>query len=465
MGQVWEAVDTRLGRRVAVKTVRIGDGADPAVSERFHREAVATAALSHPGIVTVHDSGLDVGNPAGPTEFIVMEFLEGANLRDVLAEHGPLPLGTALRIGAAVASALAAAHQIGVVHRDIKPANILVDGPRVTVVDFGIAALTQSGEATLTHPGTTLGTASYIAPEQATGQPVDPAADVYSLGCVLYTLLTGHPPFQGEHQLALLHRHAHADPPRLTEALPGAPEAVEQLLLAMLVKEPGARPDAATVAQHLAHLAAGAPEAGAALATTPESPALPDTLVSPAAALPAVAVPTGVVPGVAVPPPPGSLPRRPTRRRRWVPFLAAAFALVAVVGLAYVMGLERGEEAATVAPATPSTSPPSETAASPTPSPAPTTTVAPPPTLPEALAGLRAVVEALPADVEDPDARGSLTDRLEALEAAADGPDSRLAQRLRDFIKGVDELEREGRLDPADVEALHQAVEDVAAAS
>lgn len=128
-------------------------------------------------------------------------------------------------------------------------------------------------------------------------------------------------------------------------------------------------------------------------------------------------------------------------------------------------GLERGEEAATVAPATPSTSPPSETAASPTPSPAPTTTVAPPPTLPEALAGLRAVVEALPADVEDPDARGSLTDRLEALEAAADGPDSRLAQRLRDFIKGVDELEREGRLDPADVEALHQAVEDVAAAS
>lgn len=241
MGQVWEAQDTLLGRRVAVKTVLIDDATDVEISARVFREARATASLSHPDIVTVHDAGLDQDASAGPTVFIVMELLDGRNLRALVAERGEFPLGEALRIGADVASALAASHDIGVVHRDIKPANILVDGEHVTVVDFGIAALTRSADPTINRPGSTLGTAAYMAPEQVAGRQVSAASDVYSLCCVLFTLLTGEPPFNGEHFLAVLQQHAFKEPSLLTERC-DAPASVAEFLDRMLAKDPAARP-------------------------------------------------------------------------------------------------------------------------------------------------------------------------------------------------------------------------------
>lgn len=299
MGQVWEAQDTVLGRRVAVKTVLLEDATDSELSARVFREASATASLSHPDIVTVHDAGLDEEAPAGPTAFIVMELLEGQNLRDLLAERGPLPCGDALRIGADVASALAASHEIGVVHRDIKPANILVDGMRVTVVDFGIAALTQSADPTIVKPGSTLGTAAYMAPEQASGQSVSPASDVYSLGCVLFALLTGDPPFSGEHFLAVLQQHAFEDPPLLTDRR-DAPADVAEFLDRMLAKDPAARPTAGEASEVLAHLAAVHDDGTRAPASP--SPAAPSPAgPTPAPATPAPASPAGPTPAPASP--------------------------------------------------------------------------------------------------------------------------------------------------------------------
>lgn len=330
MGQVWEALDTLLGRRVAVKTVLLEDSTDAELSARVFREPSATAQLSHPDIVTVHDAGMDEEAPAGPTAFIVMELLEGMNLRDLLAERGTLPLGEALRIGADVASALAASHEIGVVHRDIKPANILVDGRRVTVVDFGIAALTRSADPTIVRPGSTLGTAAYMAPEQAASQPVGPASDVYSLGCVLFTLLSGEPPFSGAHFLAVLQQHAFEPPPLLSERC-NAPDAVTDFLDRMLAKDPAVRPSATEVAETLTYLAAvHDPADDVATPPSAPSPGVPSpgalSPQSPSAASPSLRVASPTPPGRSPPcPQPGRQqpcllplrprPCRPPRRR------------------------------------------------------------------------------------------------------------------------------------------------------
>ena len=398
MGQVWEALDTLLGRRVAVKTVLLEDSTDAELSARVFREASATAQLSHPDIVTVHDAGMDEEAPAGPTAFIVMELLEGMNLRDLLAERGTLPLGEALRIGADVASALAASHEIGVVHRDIKPANILVDGRRVTVVDFGIAALTRSADPTIVRPGSTLGTAAYMAPEQAASQPVGPASDVYSLGCVLFTLLSGEPPFSGAHFLAVLQQHAFEAPPLLSDRC-GAPDAVTDFLDRMLAKDPAVRPSATEVAETLTYLAAvhdpaddvatpasapspGVPSPGALSPQSPsaaspqpaggesdstrEIPSLP--AARPAATLPPAAAAAPLPP--ATPPPatprpaapPSSAPHPtagtpdasvtgalPAWHRRpgngnWILLAVAVIVLVAVLAIVFSLGMRQGQE-------------------------------------------------------------------------------------------------------------------------
>jgi serine/threonine-protein kinase len=396
MGQVWEAQDTLLGRHVAVKTVLLEDATDAEISSRVLREASATAQLSHPDIVTVHDAGTDPDAPGGPTAFIVMELLEGKNLRDLLAERGPFPLGEALRIGADVASALAASHEIGVVHRDIKPANVLVDDGRVTVVDFGIAALTRSSDPTIAEPGSTLGTAAYMAPEQAAGRQVSPASDVYSLGCVLFTLLTGEPPFSGEHFLAVLQQHAFEDPPLLTDRR-DVPAEITEFLDRMLAKDPAARPSACEVASSLAHLAAvhdpdddatraSAPSPGetpavvAGLPALPEStrelpalpggddiPVLPGGAASPEDTAPGAdtALPVNAASPEGVPTPALTSQTRPTaatpdasltgsqpawHRRpgngNWILLAVAIIAIVAVLTIVYSLGMRQGVEIA-----------------------------------------------------------------------------------------------------------------------
>ncbi len=263
MAEVWRGIDLVLARRVAVKTVSLADSSDPTLGERMHREAVATAALEHPDIVTVYDAGV-----AGDTAYIVMERLKGQDLAAVL-RGGPLPLEEALRIAGRVAGALAAAHASGIVHRDVKPANILVEGERVMVVDFGIAAFEYQSVASLAEPGTTQGTAEYMAPEQARAEPATRATDMYSFGCLLTALVAGRPPFTGERAEGVLHQHVYVEAPRLSRLRPGVPAELDRLVGELLAKAPGRRPSADEVAEVLTDLAARVhgTEAGAAVTT------------------------------------------------------------------------------------------------------------------------------------------------------------------------------------------------------
>jgi eukaryotic-like serine/threonine-protein kinase len=210
MGSGYRAVDENLGRQVAVEVLRRDLADDPAFLERFRREARAAAALSHPGVAGVYDYG-----ELGGSAFIVMELVEGETLAERIEATGRLPWREAFALGEGVARALAAAHAQGLVHRDVKPANVLVGrGGRAKVTDFGIAKAAAS--ATLTRTGMVLGSANYVAPEQAQGDEVGPAADQYSLGCVLFEAVTGRPPYQGASAVAIATHHVSApvpDPP------------------------------------------------------------------------------------------------------------------------------------------------------------------------------------------------------------------------------------------------------------
>lgn len=235
MGSVYRAVDETLGRQVAVKALRRELADDPTFLERFRREARAAAALSHPGVAAVYDYGEADGQP-----FIVMELVEGENLADRIAAGGPLPWQEAFAIGEQVAAALAAAHAHGLVHRDVKPANIMLgrDG-RAKVTDFGIAQAAQA--ATLTRSGVVLGSANYVAPEQAKGGHVGPAADLYSLGCVLFEAVTGETPYLGGNAVAIATQHVSAPVPDPRELRPDLPARAAALIMRALRKQPDAR--------------------------------------------------------------------------------------------------------------------------------------------------------------------------------------------------------------------------------
>ncbi|MEV4004242.1 serine/threonine-protein kinase, partial [Actinomadura sp. NPDC049753] len=221
MGTVWRAHDERLGRQVAVKELRLPEGLNAeergAWTARVDREARAAARLRHPGIVTVHDLvTTDDGQP-----WIVMELVPGPSLADLLAEHGPLPPDRAAALGLGVLDALRAAHQAGIVHRDIKPANVLLEGDRVVLTDFGIAAV--EGDATLTRSGALLGTPAYMSPEQVRGLPAGAESDLWSLGATLHTAVEGRPPFAGTSPGAVLVAVATEEPAPAPNAGPLAP--------------------------------------------------------------------------------------------------------------------------------------------------------------------------------------------------------------------------------------------------
>ena len=214
MGEVWEADDSVLGRRVALKVLVDERRTTPRATRRFVREARATAKLTHPNVTRIYDFGRDGGLP-----YLVMELLEGDTLADRLAD-GPMPPAEAARIGAAVADALDAAHSRGIIHRDIKPSNVLLTpAGEVKVMDFGIAAAADETHST-TGSGL-YGTAAYISPERAAGQAATPAADLYSLGAVLYELLTGRPPFLGDSPVLVVRAHLHERPRPVRELAPG----------------------------------------------------------------------------------------------------------------------------------------------------------------------------------------------------------------------------------------------------
>ncbi len=242
MATVWRARDEVLGREVAVKVLSPQFAADPAFRARFEREARHVAALSHPRLVTVFDCGVD-----GTTPFIVMEFVAGRTLRRILDEAGVLPPDDAVAIAAAVCEGLEAAHAAGLVHRDIKPANIVISGGEVKVLDFGIARL--DGSAGRTRTQAVLGTAAYLSPEQAAGLQAGPQADLYALGCVLFEMLTGTPPFTADTEVAVAYRQVHDDPGPPSARQPGVPPQLDWITTRLLAKRPANRPPGAAAAK------------------------------------------------------------------------------------------------------------------------------------------------------------------------------------------------------------------------
>ncbi|MCA9688768.1 MAG: protein kinase [Myxococcales bacterium] len=243
MGVVYAALDEQLDRRVAIKLLRSDD--DEAARARLLREARTTAKLAHPNVVTIHEVGSHEGQV-----FLAMEHLEGEDLAALLAREGRLPFARARAITLQICDALAAMHARGIIHRDIKPHNIfLLRGAagveHVKVLDFGIAKLTREGEASVfsTDGGGLVGTAAYIAPEQARAEPLDGRADIYALGVLLFEMLTGRPPFQAASFMAIVSQHLSEAPPRPRAIAPDAdiPPACERLVLKCLSKKTGDR--------------------------------------------------------------------------------------------------------------------------------------------------------------------------------------------------------------------------------
>ena len=269
MGSVYRAVDESLGRQVAVKVLRRELAAEPAYLERFRREARASAALSHPGVAGVYDCG-----ELGGSAFIVMELVEGEILADRIAARGRLPWPEAFAIGEQVARALAAAHASGLVHRDIKPGNVLVDtAGRAKVTDFGIAK--AAAAAPLTRTGMVVGSANYVAPEQAQGDDVGPPADLYSLGCVLFEAVTSRPPYRGASAVTIAAQHVSAPVPDPRRHRPDLPVAAGELIRRALAKPPEDRfASAAAMADALAAAedALGAPHPNRPGAPHPSPP-------------------------------------------------------------------------------------------------------------------------------------------------------------------------------------------------
>src|SRR5215469_8815257 len=259
MATVWRATDEVLGREVAVKVLSPQYAADSGFLARFEREARHAARLSHPRLVTVFDCGVDNG-----TAFIVMELVAGRTLRQVLDDKGMLPPGQAVGVAAAVCEALEVAHAAGLVHRDIKPANIVISGGDVKVLDFGIAR--ADGVPGGTRTLGVLGTAAYLSPEQASGGTAGPQSDLYSLGCVLFEMLTGTAPFTADSAVGLAYRHVHDDPGPPSVRRPGVPGQLDWITAQLLAKDPSARPPTAAAAR-AGLLAALRPDATAVIPT------------------------------------------------------------------------------------------------------------------------------------------------------------------------------------------------------
>ncbi|WP_225838792.1 serine/threonine-protein kinase [Streptomyces sp. NK08204] len=243
MGEVWRAFDETLGRPVAVKLL-LAQNSDATTLSRFRLEAQTAGSLSHPHVVGVLDFG-----EYQDRLFLVMELVDGDSLAGVLTGSGPLLAERVARIAAEAAAGLAAAHRQGIVHRDIKPANLLLDADgTVKIGDFGIARFLDDPGAALTATGQIIGTSLYLAPERALGRTAGPASDVYSLGCVIYQLLTGRPPFQADTSLAILHQHLDTPPVPPRQLSVDVSPAFESYLLGLLAKEPDNRPTAQEVA-------------------------------------------------------------------------------------------------------------------------------------------------------------------------------------------------------------------------
>src|SRR5437870_5825162 len=237
MAEVFLARDLLLDRPVALKVLFPEFAADRSFVERVRREARAAANLNHPNIVSVYDWGEEDG-----TYFIVMEYVKGRSLRQLIRTEGPLHPQRVAEIGAEIASALAFAHQNGVIHRDVKPGNVVISpSGQVKVTDFGIARAAGNAQEALTQTGAVMGTATYFSPEQAQGRPIDPRSDVYALGIVLYEMLVGRPPFYNENPVTVAYQHVQETPVPPSQRNPDVPPPLEAIVLKALAKNPANR--------------------------------------------------------------------------------------------------------------------------------------------------------------------------------------------------------------------------------
>ncbi|MFI6030974.1 Stk1 family PASTA domain-containing Ser/Thr kinase [Amycolatopsis magusensis] len=241
MSEVHHGHDVRLGREVAIKILRADLARDPQFQERFRREAQNAAALNHPAIVAVYDTG-ETQTEYGPLPYIVMEFVSGRTLRDIVKTEGPMTQKRAMEVMADVCAALDFSHRHGIVHRDVKPANVMITANgAVKVMDFGIARAIHDGQAAMTQTAAVIGTAQYLSPEQARGESVDARSDVYAAGCVLYELITGEPPFTGDSPVAVAYQHVREDPNPPSSVNPAVSPELDAVVLKALAKGPANR--------------------------------------------------------------------------------------------------------------------------------------------------------------------------------------------------------------------------------
>jgi serine/threonine-protein kinase len=338
MAEVFQATDSRLNRRVAIKVLRGELARDPIFIERFRREAQAAAGLNHPNIVAVYDTGEDlVGDVHIP--FIVMEFVDGMTLRQMLNSGPRILPERGLEVIAGVLAALDYAHRHGIIHRDIKPANIMINSHGdAKVMDFGIARAVSDAQTAFTATSAVMGTAQYLSPEQARGEVVDARSDIYSAGCVLYELLTGRPPFNGETPVSIAYQHVN-EPPKVPSSLDDSiPATLDAITLHALSKAPGDRyQTAAEMRADVERAIAGMPINAAVTAQTPASAPLRSAPEN-AETTQLHRAETAVMPVIL---PTSEASRRPARvdaaveRRKWV---MTGVAVVAAIAVLFALG-------------------------------------------------------------------------------------------------------------------------------
>ncbi len=335
MSEVHLARDLRLSRDVAIKVLRADLARDPTFYLRFRREAQNAAALNHPAIVAVYDTG-EAETDGGPLPYIVMEYVDGVTLRDIVRSEGPMAPRRAMEVIADVCAALDFSHRNGIVHRDIKPANIMINrAGAVKVMDFGIARAISDSSSPMTQTSAVIGTAQYLSPEQARGEQVDARSDVYSLGCVLFELLTAEPPFKGDSPVAVAYQHVREDPALPSSVNPDIPRELDSVILKAMSKNPANRyQSAAEMRSDLVRVLGGQrPSAPMVMNEEDRTTILGAVDNSGYAATPAATPTPATTTATTTPPEQGS-----RRTAKWALLGAGALVVIAIVG-AFLLSL------------------------------------------------------------------------------------------------------------------------------
>jgi serine/threonine-protein kinase len=346
MADVRQGIDNRLGRTVAIKRLRVDLASDSTFQARFRREAQSAASLNHPTIVSVYDTGEEPDpNGSGITiPYIVMEYVAGKTLRDLIREGRKIMPERALEITSGVLEALDYSHRAGIVHRDIKPGNVMLTPQgQVKVMDFGIARAVADTSSTMTQTAAVIGTAQYLSPEQARGETVDARSDLYSTGCLLYELLVGRPPFVGESPVSVAYQHVREEPAPPSSFDPDIPPEVDAVVLKALTKDREHRYQSASEMRQDIHRVLAGQQVTAPMAAVAETRAIPATAVAPVAAVGATQA-YGRPPGDMLPPDDGmdEAEAARARRNRGLAYFLLGLAIVAVAVGAYALITKAG---------------------------------------------------------------------------------------------------------------------------